>query len=47
MLKSIVLLLGDTKTKKIKNFRKLVYFNRNNMISKTVFSLVGFNEELA
>ena len=47
MLKSIVLLLGDTKTKKIKNFRKLVYFNRNNMISKTGFSLVGFNEELA
>ncbi len=47
MLKSIVLLLGDTKTKKIKNFRKLVYFNRNNMISKTGFSLVGFSEELA
>ena len=47
MLKSIVLLLGDTKTKKIKNFRKLAYFNRNNMISMTGFSLVGFNEELA
>ena len=47
MLKSIVLLLGDTKTKKIKNFRELVYFNRNNMISKTGFSLVGFSEELA
>ena len=47
MLKSIVLLLVDTKTKKIKNFRKLAYFNRNNMMSKTGFSLVGFSEELA
>jgi hypothetical protein len=35
------------KDKKIKNFRKLVYFNRNNMISMTGFSLVGFSEELA
>ena len=35
------------KDKKIKNFRKLVCFNRNNMISMTGFSLVGFNEELA
>ena len=47
MLKSFVLLLGDTKTKKIKNFRKLAYFNRNNMISMTGFSLVSFSEELA
>ena len=47
MLKSIVLLLGDTKTKKIKNFRKLAYFNRNNMILITSFSLVDFSEELA